>query len=320
MELTMDDTLTSVGAMREAVFILGICQRSGTNYLRDLLVLHPECSGVEGIWEDFLLGGADHILEFADSVSARWRPDWDPGGRHKKRLLSQLTLAWVSFLNGLVSTQDNERPTRYLVTKTPSVRNLELVPMIPHAKVIVLIRDGRDVVASAMKSFDRGIHPASKTFADGARTILAAQGRNVPFLTVRYEDLVNNLGGELVRIFTYLDLDANRYDFDLAENMGVRGSSSFGRSPSGVHWHAVDKTPAFSPLGRWSDWTRSQHEQFNWLAGKENTLLGYKVSHRGRRSPPWRRLYYLLSYAAKEVLPIISTPLRSLRVPSRRTT
>ena len=62
----------------------------------------------------------------------------------------------------------NGRPTR-LVTKTPTVKNLGLFfQLFPTSKLLVLVRDGRSVVESAVRTFDRPYGHAAREWASSS--------------------------------------------------------------------------------------------------------------------------------------------------------
>jgi hypothetical protein len=267
-------SLTGEDRQPEVIFILGILQRSGTNYLSDLLVQHPDCTPMPTIGEDFLLANADKLVAFTEGVARQWNPKWDPDGRAKGELRQNLAAACVSFL---VSKTREFRGTlpRYIVTKTPSVENLHLLPFFPHSKTVVIVRDGRAVVESGMKSFGWEFEKACRNYARGAQIIADARSQKLPFLLVRYEDLVSNLRGELPPVLSYLDLDAGSYRWEAGEKLPVRGSSSFGTKPGAVHWEPVQKTVDFNPLQRSAEWDSAKHERFNWIAGRQSAFLGY---------------------------------------------
>src|SRR5271157_117596 len=58
------------------IFIAGILPRSGTNFLYQLLSLHPDCQVARVIWEDFLLAHADLIVRYAETVQQHWGRTW----------------------------------------------------------------------------------------------------------------------------------------------------------------------------------------------------------------------------------------------------
>jgi hypothetical protein len=271
----------------QVVQVLGISRRSGTNFLYDLICLHPDCARVEAIWEDFTLARADRLQGYASAVAESWPRDWDPDGEHRRALLRHLAEGVLRFLSDRVAPR-GEAPLRYAVSKTPSVENLELLGEFPGARAIVIARDGRDVVESGMRSFGWRFRDAARDWARAAGRIAAARERGVPFLLVRYEDLVADVEGELRRIFAYLDLDARRVDFAAAASVRVRGSSSFGVVDGKVHWNPVDKTAEFQPVKRWGGWTRWRRERFLWLAGNRMRELGYADLEPPRHPLAWQ--------------------------------
>ncbi len=77
------------------------------------------------------------------------------------------------------------------MAKTPSVKNLQLLNVMPIGKSVVIVRDGRAVVESGMRSFGWSFDAAARMWTRGADTIMQAQEQGVEFLLVRYEDLVS---------------------------------------------------------------------------------------------------------------------------------
>lgn len=261
--------------MTGTIFILGILQRSGTNFLNDLLLLHPDCGAPAPIWENFLVTHADLLVRYANLVYRRWDPAWGVDEYLKDSLCKHLGDGITSFLTSLT---DKKR----LVTKTPSVRNLScFFTLFPKAHLIVMIRDGREVVESGVKSFGWDYEASSRWWAEAAADILSfnqvTKGSDFKYLIVRYEELCSNLKGELSRILDFLDLDTKTYDFDAAENLPIRGSSIFRGGRDSIHWEPVKKTSSFTPLFRSNHWSRAMHERFNWIAGKYMMQFGYEL-------------------------------------------
>ncbi len=291
------------------IFILGISQRSGTNYLADLLSLHPDCGRPSPLWEDHVLGHAELLLSYARTLCRRWsrqvagpplaaeagrRCPW-PDRIHESiaHLHPQLCRALGS---GVVATLQSLTGRKRLVTKTPSVHNLPLFfDLFPGACLLILVRDGRAVVESGVRSFGWDYESAMHNWARAARTVLAfTQKEGGPpgkYLLVRYEDLV--AGGEVQvrRLLDFLGLDACAYDFAAAARLPVKGSSEL-KAAGEMHWRPVEKGADFDPLGRWKNWPRARHERFNWLAGTYLGQLGYEaMQYGGRRrlSAAWNR-------------------------------
>jgi Sulfotransferase family len=171
---------------------------------------------------------------------------------------------------------------RRVITKTPSVRNLDnFFKLFPSAYLLILVRDGRAVVESRVKTFHESYETSTRIWAEGANTILRfvekSRGLHANHLIVRYEDLWNEPERELRRIFAFAALDADNYDFSAATRIPVRGSSVFHGKGKEAHWTPVEKTPDFNPVLRSNHWTRSMHERFNWVAGQQQARLGYGI-------------------------------------------
>jgi protein-tyrosine sulfotransferase len=261
------------------IFIHGILPRSGTNFLWDLLLLHPDCArGREPVNEDGFLEHSDHLVEFVKTVRSSWDPIWGTFGADlPDRLCEALGYGLVSFLW-------TDR-SRRLVAKSPNTRNLDrFFAFFPHARLLILVRDGRSVVQSAMDTFGWSFDRACRDWSEGARTILrfqqAESARVEHWHVVRYEDLIDDPETQLRSIFEFLDLDPARYDFEAARNLPVRGSSAFGRKSGKVHWTAVAKDASFDPKERWRSWSAGQLARFEWLAGEELAEWGYTASAR----------------------------------------
>ena len=58
------------------VFIVGLGRRSGTNYLYELLTLHPDCVKSKHDGEDFIMIGADKLEGYYQKVFSYWSPNW----------------------------------------------------------------------------------------------------------------------------------------------------------------------------------------------------------------------------------------------------
>jgi sulfotransferase family protein len=263
----------------EPIFVHGILPRSGTNYLWGLLLLHPDCGGArEPVKEDLFLDHSDHLTGFVAAVRDAWDPSW---GTFDNGLLDQLC---AGIGEGLISFLWTDR-VRRLVTKSPSVRHLDrFFAFFPQARLLILIRDGRSVVQSAIDTFGWDFDRACRDWSEAARAVRSFERRESSggerWRIVRYEDLVDDPEGQMRAIFAFLNLDPSRYDFDAARGLPVRGSSVYGRKGSAVHWTAVPRNEGFAPKERWRSWTDAQLERFDWLAGEQLIDLGYAASRR----------------------------------------
>ena len=272
---------------KDPIFIMGILQRSGTNFLDNLLLLHQDCCAPAPIWEDYLVHYANLLVPYKNTVFKRWT-GITPGvdARFGDLLFESLGNGMLSLLASLVGD-------KRVVTKTPSAHNLDyFFKLFPRARLLIVIRDGRSLVESMVVSFGGYYDIAMRKWAEAARTILhfdqANRQSSLKYLIVRYENLVNNLERELRRILAFLDLNPETYDFNGAANLPVRGSSDLRRSGEYVmHWEPIQKTANFKPVERWSRWNRARHERFNWIAGQYQQQFGYDVKQHKENRLLW---------------------------------
>jgi Sulfotransferase family len=276
------------------IFILGMSQRTGTNFLGELLRLHPRCTSPV-VWEDFLAAYSDLLVSYAAQVSSNWNPEWGIDRNHGRDLIcrhlgeglisflqSQRVITPVDPASGPSSTVVSVKEMgKRVVTKTPSVRSLQyFFKIFPQAQLLILVRDGRAVVESAVKSFNRNYEEEMRRWAVSAHTILqfrqSVDHCDRPYMLVRYEDLWMHREQELRRIFSFLDLDVESYDFAAADKVPIRGSSTLVEQGIKVDWVPVENSPSFNPMQRWAHWDRRLHERFNWITGDYLGRFGYE--------------------------------------------
>lgn len=323
------------------IFVLGILQRSGTNYLNNLLLLHPDVKPPGLVWEDFFLAHGDLLAGYMESVQRRWPLQWvEVVGAElgPNALLKHIGQGLVDFMeaqyrNRLVkgAYPAPDRTPVKLVTATPSVRNLHLFfDLFPNAAPIIIVRDGRALVESGVRSFGWNYDEAMRMWADGARRIQDFCGNpehEGRFLLVRYEDLYTHTSEVMGKALDFLRLDHSRYDFAAAESLGVMGSSELMNSEGRVHWKSVDKSAGFNPLARASQWGAAINSRFAWIAGNYMQALRYEMGHTERRLA-WNMLLdrnYGLSIRLQQYCPAASAWLRSvgqrlLQAPSKKDT
>jgi hypothetical protein len=248
----------------KTVFILGVEQRSGTNYLWQLLRLHPRCH-VGSVGEDFLLEHSQFLKEYADRLYRSWIPKWrERMGGGSDPLIASIGDCLIAFIKKPYdlypgeAASHPEKPSgsdflsKTLITKSPSVKNLDhFFRLFPDAYLLLLVRDGRSVVESGMKSFGWTFEDAVRRWNRGARKILEFvdhyRGSDKRFLLVRYEDLVSDTEAALRKVFTFLNFEPDHYDFEAAKNLPIFGSSESKASHGNVHWNKVEKTERFAP-------------------------------------------------------------------------
>lgn len=261
----------------EPIFILGLMHRSGTNFLHNLLCLHPACTGQKELAEDFLVSKLSSLEAYVSGVEQQWNSRWNPDNKDE-RLRQLLAEALLDFCS-----QERENKSGRLVTKTPSIEGLDVFRrFFPNAKLLLVVRNGEATVESARVSFEWGFLETCMRWARSAAAInrfAAADGPGGQHLIVRYEDLFEDLNNQLERILSFLDLPLEDYDFERANDLPVKGSSELKAGASGdLHWQGVPRTENFDPLSRSRNWSSFHRSLFSVAAGGEARDLGYDVA------------------------------------------
>lgn len=288
------------------IFVHGIYPRSGTNHLARLLRVHPDCGAPRPIFEDHLLAHAEQLEGYVEAVASSWNPEWGSLPELKSAL-------WSGLGSGLESFLQQQAGSKRVVTKTPRVLQLDRFPaLFPDASLVILVRDGRAVVESGVRSFDWFRDRAIHGWAEGARTIrafdTAQRGGPLRYRIVRYEELVEDPERVMRELLAFLELDAERYDFEQALGLPVVGSCTLRKQRGDqIHWNAAPREASFDPLQRFADWSRWKHARFNWIAGDALFDLGYTPvgsEMTGASERLWNRLMDLRYRVAQPLRPL----------------
>lgn len=263
---------------RRVVFINGILPRCGTHFLANLLCQHPCCIKAP-VPEDGFLASGKHLANYVDSLVGSWKQqnnkkEYD---QYKNTLLEGFGRSLSNFLWD--ASGANAEGKSAIVTKTPLVNNLELFPnLFPDEKLIILVRDGRDLVESAVRSFNYDHNETIIKWVEATSTIKKYREviKDDRFLIVKYEHLHQDVENEMKRILTFLNLEIEQYNFKAAAELPVVGSSVFKRSDGNVHWWPVAKNETFKPMERTKEWTKKDHDHFNALAEESLLYWGYE--------------------------------------------
>jgi hypothetical protein len=220
---------------------------------------------------------SDYLVAFVNAIhAARGQACGRPADDVTQRLYERLGNRLIQFLQ--------VDPGRRLVTKSPSVLHIDrFFTFFPHARLVILVRDGRDVVSSCMQTFGWDFDRATRLWAAGAEEIHsfdahASVALRHCYRIVRYEDLLTDPPRTLEDLLVFLHLDTTAFDFEAAGRLPVRGSSTYRGGSDRVHWAPVEKTEAFNPLQRWRSWGQDEHQRFAWLAGRQLGYFGYPPS------------------------------------------
>lgn len=263
----------------DLLYVAGIAPRSGTNYFYRLITDHPSCVAAAG-GEDYFLLKSELLRLFAESIYTKWNSDWGfKQNNSPDHILGALGDGLTQFLRSQCTDEDDSRE-RTVVTVTPHVNNIRRFPkLFPEGHLVILVRDGRAVTESSIRTFDITFDQAAQTWRKGAReliTFLDTYGSSSEWYeVVHYEDVVRDTRKELEKLFEHVGLDSELYPYGKLEDVPVVGSSTYGQEGKDVTWEEREADDSFDPTQRFRDWGQKEHERFEWIAGEELRALGY---------------------------------------------
>jgi hypothetical protein len=302
------------------IILLSTCPRSGSNYLENLLSLHPRCRKSK-VPEDFFLANSETLLNFCRSVADSWDDWWLQRLGGPSRLAMHIGAALLRFADPGPQEEEPVGDFR-LMLRSPTTEGIAAATtLFPNARVLVLVRDGPATVESGRRSFNWPYEEAMQAWRQSVRRILTflASADGPRCQLIRFEDLTADPTGEIARVIAFLGLDPALYPFDRVDEIPVFGSSSFGRADGEqVHWRPVPKDLSFDPLARAQSWPAHRLARFAWLARAEQRKLGYLVHPLSPMGRVWNIVLDGIYGARRIAIQIALLPLREPRVFSDR--
>ena len=302
------------------IILLSACPRSGSNYLENLLSLHPHCRRSK-VPEDFFLANSETLLNFCRSVAESWDDWWLQHLGGTSRLAMHIGTALLRFADPGPEEEGPVGDCR-LMLRSPTTEGIAAATtLFPNAHVVVLVRDGPSTVESGRRSFGWPYEEAMLAWRHSVRGILsfwAGVDRHRCQL-IRFEDLAADPASEIARVIDFLGLDPALYPFNRVDEIPVFGSSTFGRADGeGVHWRPMPKDPSFDPLARAESWPPCRLARFAWLAGAEHRKLGYLVHPLSPIVRVWNVVLDSVYGISRMAVQIALLPLRQPRLFSDR--
>lgn len=264
---------SSEGILERPVFIVGF-SRSGTTWVYDILAAHPEVAGILESWIFTPTMGLSPLLN-----DNHWPSN--PTGLGQLISKEELIPEIKEFIQNLFK-RALKPGHRLIIEKSPS--HLERMGLIrrvfPRARFIHVIRDGRDVAASAAsaarswaplwkkmplgRSYSSCAAAWAKTVAKGR---VAGQALGEDYFEIRFEDIEMNPKESYRRLFNFCGLD---FDDALLEAV-------FQKTDFALNFHP--NVEGFRRQGRSGEWKRSfnllDRAFFNFKAGGLLKELGY---------------------------------------------
>ncbi|WP_417857405.1 sulfotransferase [Xanthomarina gelatinilytica] len=256
------------------IFILGITQRSGTNFLINLFADNKNVKLSKHPGEDFIVYSGDYLLQHFNSLTSKWNDSW--GGMEKATRIEQykkeIRQAILKYLS-----PDELKKNEFCITKTPSAKNIsKFFKLFPNSQLVVLIRNGKDVVESCVNGFDWSYSQAMKNYKENANYIKAFMQEhkdNPNFILVKFEDLVSKREETLKALFSNLTIDDENYNY--TTDIPIYGSS-FIKVKGKITWEPQMPKKDFNPLERSKDWSFYRRLQYKLICGNVHKSLGYK--------------------------------------------
>lgn len=258
-----------------AVFIHGVLPRCGTNLISDILALHPDALQNPGrLWEFPLL----RVANGAEAFEREFKFLFPPNGEVMPTN-SLVTLLAQGWLRALRQQANGAR----MIFKTPHMQNISLFDAVfPDEKLFLVIRDGRDVVASSLASFKgnrllrKGFAALAHEWSLASRAALHTADRlKGQAMLVRYEDLARANRPFTENLLRHAELDPKTYPWDKLASLPVRGSSELA-AEGDIDWQEKAKPDGFNPVGRWQQWPVRLKRKFRDIAGPALIEAGYE--------------------------------------------
>ncbi len=273
-EAAMRAALLARGPERgPAVIMHGIMPRSGTVYVGELLRRHPDLHGyAHQMWEFPALQLAPQLQQLQEEFFNGYR------GNRDRLAESDFLTIFGGAMMALVHS-DTPQDKRALV-KMPSVQFLShFFTMFPYEHSLVLVRDGRDVVHSTLRTWRYlNFVQVCLRWNRSAQSVLAnqqqmtAEGRR-GYLLARFEDALADPEAFIRRLCAHFDLDPDNYPYEEVTGIPVIGSSKLAKDK--VTWQHVRPPQNFKPKDYWRKWSPLKKAVFKAIAGQSLLALGY---------------------------------------------
>jgi len=256
-----------------AIIIHGIMPRSGTVYVGELLRLHPDLFAYPyELWEMPFLQLTDDVLKLQHKFFLTYEQNMGKIG--EQDFLPLFGASLIAFLHHQVPQQ------QHLLFKVPSVQYLSrFYSMFPHENLLVLVRDGRDLVQSTLRTWPQlRFSQVCRRWNRAAQMVLGVHeqmsaSETAGYWLARYEDALGDPAAFVREACRRFGLDEHRYPYDQIATIPVRGSSAL--SEGKVTWDATAKPKDFRPTEYWRKWSASRKWLFKRIAGQSLMALGY---------------------------------------------
>ncbi len=264
------------GANRDpAILLHGIMPRSGTVYVGQLMKLHPDVHDYPfNLWELPALMLSSMVRQLERRFLLEYKPNIGRIGEND--FLAIFGAALLGYLY-------EEIPSGYrMIMKDPSVQYIShFFSMFPHENLLLLIRDGRDIVHSTLRTWPQlNFLQVCLRWDRSAQALLQATERfrrdySEQFKLARFEEILAEPAAFVQEICSQFGLDPGRYPYERIGDLKVIGSSKLTMSGEEVTWQWKSKPEGFRPTEYWREWNALRKLVFKAVAGRSLVALGY---------------------------------------------
>jgi protein-tyrosine sulfotransferase len=254
------------------LIIHGIMPRAGTVYVGELLRLHPDLYAYpHHVWELPFLQHSPRIE--ALNREFLWSYEQNMGKIGDRDFLPLFGASLIAYLHQATP------PGQRMLLKVPSVQHLsQFYTAFPHEHLLLLVRDGRDVVQSTLKTWPQlRFSMVCLRWRRAARMVLWCDRHfrdRDGYWLARFEDAVREPEVFVQESARRFQLDEARFPYQRIASIPVHGSSAT-RVDGKVTWSPVARSRGFRPVGRWQSWSPWRKWLFKQIAGEELIQLGY---------------------------------------------
>lgn len=252
--------------------ILGVMPRAGTVFMGHLLSLHEKFHlHPNELWEVPVLSPINNLLAYERDFFSGYPPNRDRMLPHD--LLPLFGCGIAAYFNHFVE------PGKQALIKETDVQNLNYLPtLFPGIRVLLMLRDGRDLVHSTIKSWPhRKFDEVCHTWATCTQSVIDFNKRHQHdnnVMLVKFENVLDEKE-KFVRDFcAQFNMNTEQYAFDKINDIGVLGSSTLKKGEN-VDWKPIEKPKGFRPTGHWLNWSVKQKQVFKKIAGDVLIASGY---------------------------------------------
>ncbi len=255
-----------------AIFVHGVMTRSGTNYCGDLLRQHQDIEAYPyNLWEVPLLQAKREVESLHRAFVAGYRKNENVVGPGAFQAL--VGAAFVGYMHAGISREQR------LLVKIPRVSYLNYFStMFPKEDCLLLLRDGRDVVASSLKTWpEKDFSGTVRIWRDSTqlmRQVFEQQLGGRTCKMFKFEEISDDPEHFIRSVCLSYDLNPEHYPFEDIATLPVQGSSNL-FSAGEVSWQPQAKPKDFVNRGKWHAWTPREKARFKRIAGDVLIESGY---------------------------------------------